>query len=733
VRASRLRVRAETNEQKAVRAEQKAVVAMADEAKLRQLAQAQAYASDMKAAQMGLEQNNRGLAVDLLRRHVPNKAGEQDLRGIEWRYLWQASQSDELRSFPHPGNVNACALSPDGRYLATTFQDQKDRLWKTRIWQTDSGNVIQEFPSGGLPAVKMWEAFSPEGSWLAVRGKAAIEIRDTASWKIVKELPGTAFYPASWPASICISQNGRVLVSSVTNGLGAWKVENWSCRVLTNAAHNLLNLAVSPDGTLVAYSDANPLYGERGPIQLWNPETGRTNTLARDQDVGSLAISPDGKWLASGHDSGEVCLWDLKSLQPVRTNRFHRLIVRGLAFAPAGTLLASAGYDQLIQLWMLGAEKPFRTLRGHEKELYGLSFSGDGRLLASTSLDGTARLWEVQPSHPHSHSFTLPADGLPLGPSKDGNSLLIFDRKDSATQRRQLPDGELVRSNSWIAARQLCGDKLRFLAQNQLTIGVTSNGTVHLWDLETGVHLKAIGLGGSSFDPHSLSSDQHWLVGTDMRRPLLFRLLLFDLRAQKVVPAFAFEAMGTVGVAFSPDNRWLAYSYSVGPYGGEVSYLLAIWDLSSSRPKLTLEESALPIGGLAFSPDSEMLVSGGWDGEIRAWSVRTGKPVLPPLKGHIISGDQRLAFAADGKTLVSYGGDRSIRLWSVATGQEMLVFKDCSMLSRNELSADDPDYIGQAYLTAGDRWLLWRERAGPIQVTPLPTLAEIDSMEKSRR
>jgi WD40 repeat protein len=274
---------------------------------------------------------------------------------------------------------------------------------------------------------------------------------------------------------------------------------------------------------------------------------------------------------------------------------------------------------------------------------------------------------------------------------------------------------------------------LRFLAQNQVTIGVASNGTVHLWDLETGVPLKAIELGGSSFDPHSLSSDQHWLVGTDMPRPLLFRLLLFDLRTQQKIEAFAFSSTMTVAVAFSPDNRRLAYSYSVGPYGGEVSYLLAIWDLWSSRPKLTLEESAIPIGGLAFSPDSEMLVSGGWDGEIRVWSVRTGKPVLPSLKGHIISADERLAFSADGKTLVSYGGDRSIRLWSVATGQEMLVFKDCSMVSGNELAAYDPDYTGQAYLTAGDRWLLWRERAGPIQVTLLPTLAEIDSMEKSRR
>ena len=106
-------------------------------AQVRQLAQARelqahrtAYVSDMKAAQVALQQNNRGLAVDLLRRYLPT-ADTEDLRGLEWRYLWQESQGDELQTFPHPSMVHTAVLTPDGRRLITAGHDGKTRVWDT--------------------------------------------------------------------------------------------------------------------------------------------------------------------------------------------------------------------------------------------------------------------------------------------------------------------------------------------------------------------------------------------------------------------------------------------------------------------------------------------------------------------------------------------------------------------------------------------------------------------------
>src|SRR5262249_39937591 len=52
-----------------------------------------AYAADMRVAVLALEQQNLGHADDLLRKYLP-KRGEEDLRGFEWRYLWQQCQGD---------------------------------------------------------------------------------------------------------------------------------------------------------------------------------------------------------------------------------------------------------------------------------------------------------------------------------------------------------------------------------------------------------------------------------------------------------------------------------------------------------------------------------------------------------------------------------------------------------------------------------------------------------------
>jgi WD40 repeat protein len=70
----------------------------------------------------------------------------------------------------------------------------------------------------------------------------------------------------------------------------------------------------------------------------------------------------------------------------------------------------------------------------------------------------------------------------------------------------------------------------------------------------------------------------------------------------------------------------------------------------------------------------------------------------------------------------SGSADRTIRWWSLATGQEMLLFQDAGISSRNIRL--------QAELNPDGNTVIWQERQGPIRVTTLPTLAEMDATEK---
>ena len=102
VRATRAKANALEAKTESVAAQKNAERAQANEARMRERAEQQelearqrAYASDMNVAKQALDENNLGRAQELLDRQRP-RPGQKDLRGWEWRYLWQQCRSDAL-------------------------------------------------------------------------------------------------------------------------------------------------------------------------------------------------------------------------------------------------------------------------------------------------------------------------------------------------------------------------------------------------------------------------------------------------------------------------------------------------------------------------------------------------------------------------------------------------------------------------------------------------------------
>ncbi len=87
------------------------------------------YAADMNLAQQSLKLNNLGRARRLLDRHRP-RPGEEDLRGWEWRYLWQLTRSSALATLTNrPTDGFDVSFSPDGNRLAVGWSDGRVDLW----------------------------------------------------------------------------------------------------------------------------------------------------------------------------------------------------------------------------------------------------------------------------------------------------------------------------------------------------------------------------------------------------------------------------------------------------------------------------------------------------------------------------------------------------------------------------------------------------------------------------
>jgi eukaryotic-like serine/threonine-protein kinase len=693
----------------------------------RQLQRRVAYAASVRVAQAALADHDRGTAATLLRGQRP-QAGEEDLRGIEWRYLWQESPSGELRSFHHPQMVRDAVLSPTGQYLATSSLDNI-----VRIWNPDSGELLHEFESLYWLAPAGSLGFSPAGDWLVTYGaKGGLAVRETRTWQVIKQMARAA-------PPLALSADGTVVVAGCDEGgLVVWDLANGSQRHLNTAGDwvRYHNLATAPDGVVVAYSTHNCFMSVHpdGDILLCDLRSGQTDILTTNASTFSLRFSPDGKWLAApGFITGEISIWDTAIRAQVIRFAAHEGPVLAAGFSPDSRTMASGGYDQRIHLWETGTWKRKATLSGHEGSVFTCAFSADGQRLVSAAGDCTAKLWDVGGLPASSLTFALPADATPVGILPDGKTLVAVSEPGVGTNAPgptahlfDLPSGRLIQSNGWDHVLQQGCSHLKFFARNQVVVGVDTNGTVQLWDLVTGNHIRSVKLGGTGFDPMYLSPDNRWLLRGGRR------VSLWDLSTGRTIfdsshpPRAAFFA-----AAFSPNNRLLAFTGA--------DFDLRIWDLVGHQEKMALKANGHGplIRSLRFSPDSKLLASGGWDG-LWLWSVETGKALHGPIRRE---GVNHVSFSADSRTLIAITddgpGETFIRFWNVTTGQEVLFLPNAGMGSGLLGSVSAEYTAGQADLNpAGDLFirqdLSQHELNGPIVVTRLPSLAEIDSIYSIR-
>jgi WD40 repeat protein len=303
-----------------------------------------------------------------------------------------------------------------------------------------------------------------------------------------------------------------------------------------------VQLAISPDGKTLATFGADDI------LKLWDLATGQNlsaiGTYSRSTPS-NLAFSPDGKSVAvavsyPGGKPDLVKLWDVTTGQERHAYKTESR-VRSVAFSPDGKYLATGGSapaapDQKrpgeIKLLDLTKELEQRILTGHQSSVTSVAFSPDGRLLASSSTDKTVKLWQMP---------------------KGQEQTTLRGHKDSVYCVTFSPDG-------------------KSLATAGLAPGEKGPAEIKLWDVTT-------------------AQERLKLTGP---------------------PA------GVYALILSPDGRTLA--------SGGMHNTVKLHDTATGKTRATFQwQGQFWISSLAFTHDGKMLIMASWDGSVQLRDVDSGR------------------------------------------------------------------------------------------------------------
>jgi WD40 repeat protein len=259
-------------------------------------------------------------------------------------------------------------FSPDGRTIAGG-PDHRVTLWDARtgnllatLAEADPAERDPENGSSNLGAL----VYSPDGRWLAAGFGGLYNWPADAPQKVMvfdvaRRTVHRTFATPTQVSAVAFSADGKLLAAAGHNGtVWLWDTSTW----------DEIGRWQGPAGT--GYSSILFLSG------------GQAGEAGRSRDL-----------LATGSRSGRIDLWDVRTRASAGQLHGHIALVSFMALSPDGRTLASASCDRSIKLWDTGTGRELRTLRREEGWVFFVVFSPDGNTLASAGMNGGLRLWEA--------------------------------------------------------------------------------------------------------------------------------------------------------------------------------------------------------------------------------------------------------------------------------------------------------------------------------------------------
>ncbi|MCB0033386.1 MAG: hypothetical protein KDE51_05185 [Anaerolineales bacterium] len=571
-----------------------------------------------------------------------NKANN---RCLNWEaYVWDVDENTQ-RILPSDHLINpvtALALSSDGRWLAVGDDEGIISMWDmnndyqvyimeghdavindltfnfessmmasaskdTTIILWDSNNTPQKSTLLAEPIINteneiLSVAFNTSGRWLAFGGRDLISNDDIAVQELfplndTEPLVFTIDKPNIGSVhTIEFTEENKLVTGSISGRnirLYQYELdvetEQWiqlpdEVSLMEGHSSQVVDINLSQDGSILTSGSTDKAVG------VWNVALEDKITpsypLQFENEVRSIAISPDGSTFAAGDSTGDVYIGQLSNNDARTLLTSHSDGVNDVIFDKSGELVFSASEDHTIKVKGVNTDSTIDlTLQGHTEGVNSIALDASGQILASGSDDNTVIIWDLSKQDEWEPTSVITSSYIITDHTSNAYSVTFYEQGDqlflvtgsgdetvkiwsidtsndfSITLQQNLPQAELVRSVSVNPQSSL------------LAVG-TQNGTILLWDLLT-------------FTPVGNTMTEHDCCA------------LYDVN---------FDKTGQLLLSTGTDDD------------------VAIWDVGTQRILLLLTDHTGDVRRASFIPPSQnsadvwfSLASASDDGTVRLW------------------------------------------------------------------------------------------------------------------
>lgn len=413
----------------------------------------------------------------------------------------------------------------------------------------------------------------------------------------------------------------------------------------TQRLSGIHSVAFSPDGNYLAAGHEN------GDVIIWDRvhNQQRNRLLGHTHGVASVAFSPHSQVLASGSVDHTLRLWDVQTGALIATHTNQVDQVWAVTYSPDGKVLASGSMDGIICLRHPHTGESFQTLTGHTGQVSSIAFSPDGQFLLNGFVDGTVSLWDVKTGGCHKTYPVHQGIVWSVAFHPDGQSFFSCGG-DTLAKQIQLETGACLQTLKG-HARQLTD--IVCSVDGQTLISGSHDHTVRCWNVQTGECHHILEAHNSFVWGVALSPDNQVIASGSLDRTVR----LWDYPSGKQLYSLQGQPYGICSVAFSLDEKRVI--------SGEEDGMVRVWDWARQTERYAWQTHQGIVASIMLHPFRPYLATGGEDGTVKLWDLDSQK-LLHTFQRHqtVIFA---VAFSPDGTVLASGCRDWFVKIWDLKT------------------------------------------------------------------